>query len=238
VIALNAPTEVRRKVGASGLDSLTDDERAMIASEIDLTIEDHRAYLKEIFDSHPMGPNRTWENFYATQCVWEDTMAESVANALDERPRSRMVVIVGGGHVRQRYGIPLRAERRGAAPYRILLGTTPREDLTEYLAEDFADYYFVTPAAPKDPPTPKLGFMIDPEKTPGIHVKSVLKGSLAALAGLKAGDQILSANGRSIRDLMDVRIFMTLNRQPTGEVVVLRDGERKTILYDTRWIRK
>jgi uncharacterized iron-regulated protein len=238
VIALNAPTEVRRKVGSSGLDSLTPGEREQIASEIDLTIEAHRTYLEKIWEMHPMG-NRSFENFYAAQCVWEDTMAESIARSLEGRPNRRVVVIVGGGHVRQRYGIPLRAERRGAAPYAILLGTTPSEPIDKYVAEDFADYLFVTAPAPENAPTPKLGFTIDPNQAgKGIYVESVLKGSLAELAGLKAGDQILSANGQSIRDLTDVRIFLSLNRAPKGTVEILRDGERKQLLYDTRWLER
>jgi len=235
VIALNAPTEVRRKVGKTGLDSLTPGERTQIAEEIDLTIEAHRAYLKEIFESHPMG-NRPFDNFYAAQCVWEDTMAEAVADALAERQNSRMVVIVGGGHVRQRYGIPVRAEKRGASPYSILLGTVDGEHVEEYLANDYADYLIVTAPAPKKSPTPKLGFRVDATRIgEGVHVKTVIKGSLAELAGMKAGDQILSANGTPIVDMHDVYIFVALNRDPTGTVEVLRDGERRRLIYDVRW---
>jgi len=235
VIALNAPTGVRRKVGKTGLDSLTPGERTQIAEEIDVTIEAHRAYLKDIFDRHPMG-DRKFTNFYAAQCVWEDTMAESVALALDERPDSRMIVIVGGGHVRQRYGIPVRAEKRGAAPYSILLGTTDGPHIEEFLADDYADYLIVTAPAPKLSPTPKLGFRVDTDQIgKGIHVKSVIKGSLADLAGLEAGDQILSANGTSIRDMHDVWIFLALNEEPKGTIVVLRGGERVRLLYDVRW---
>ena len=235
VIALNAPKEVTRKVARTGLDSLTPGERTQIAEEIDTSIETHRTWVRKVFDSHPMGGMK-FENFYTSQCIWEDTMAESVANALADRANSRMVVIVGGGHVGQRFGIPIRAEKRGGGAYSIILGTVNGGHLDEYLAEDYADYLVVTPPAPKNPPTPKLGFSVDVSRMgEGVHVKSVRKGSLAELAGLKAGDQILSANGVPIVDMHDVWIFVALNRDPTGTVEVLRNGERKRLTYDSRW---
>ncbi|MEN8148876.1 MAG: ChaN family lipoprotein [Planctomycetota bacterium] len=237
LVALNAPTEVRRKVGKSGIESLTPGERTQIAEEIDTTIEDHRAFLKEIFDAHPMG-NRKFEHFYEAQCVWEDTMAESVALALEARPDHRMVVLVGGGHVQRRYGIPVRAERRGAEPYSILLGTIDGDHLDEYLVGDYADWLVITPRAPKEPPTPRLRVRIEAgEGGEGVFVKSVMDGSLADLAGLKAGDRILSANGTTITSPEDVRIFVTLNEEPKGTIRVFRDGQQRTLQYDTRWRR-
>jgi uncharacterized iron-regulated protein len=238
VIALNAPTEVRRKVGRSGIASLTPGERTQIAEEIDTTIEAHREFLKEMFDAHPMG-NRKFEYFYEAQCVWEDTMAESAAVALEKRPDHRMVVLVGGGHVRQRYGIPVRAERRGAEPYSILLCTIDGPHIEEYLANDYADWLVVTPPAPKQPPTPRLSFMIDRARaSEGVFVKSVQDGGIADLAGMKAGDRILAANGTTITSLEDVRIFITLNEAPRGTVRVLRNGQEKTLQYDARWARR
>jgi uncharacterized iron-regulated protein len=70
------------------------------------------------------------ERFYTAQVVWDETMAEAVAETLTApgAPR-RIVVLAGDMHVREGLGIPDRAARRGATPYRIVLPVAADEDL-------------------------------------------------------------------------------------------------------------
>jgi uncharacterized iron-regulated protein len=241
VIALNAPKETTRKVARNGLEGLTEEERAGIAMEIDTGIEAHREYVKSIWDAHPMPPGMSFDNFYAAQCVWEDTMAESVANGLAAHPGSRMAVIVGQGHVRQRFGIPMRADVRGAAPSTIFYGLTEgeRDGIPELIEGDWADWFYVTPKAPKNPPTPRLGFMPDMARMKdGLFVARVTKGTLAALAGVKGGDQIVEMDGIELKGLADLKLALALDGKDKGTIVVLREGERVPLTYDRRWVRK
>jgi uncharacterized iron-regulated protein len=241
VIALNAPKEVTRKVARGGLESLTEEERAGIAAEIDLEIEAHRAFVKSIWDAHPMGPMASFENFYAAQCVWEDTMAESVAHGLAAHPGSRMAVIVGQGHVQQRYGIPVRADARGAAPSTIFYGLTEnmRSEIPELIEGEYADWFYVTKKAPKNAPTPKLGFMPDMAKMKdGLFVARVTKGTLAGLAGVKDGDQIVEMDGIELKGLADLKLALALDAEDKGTIVVLREGERISLPYDRRWVKR
>ncbi|MCU0726871.1 MAG: ChaN family lipoprotein [Planctomycetes bacterium] len=227
IIALNAPGEVNRKVARGGLESLTPDERKWIAKEIDTSIEAHRKYVEEVFNSHPMGGMMKFENFYASQCLWEDTMAESVATALAARPGFRMAVIVGSGHVRHRFGIPVRADRRGAAPSSVLVGMDVEPDL--------GDWLFYTLPSPDSPPSPKLGVSLamGPEKGEGegLLVKEVTTGGAAAAAGVLAGDRITGISGKPVQSMEDLQIRLALLDGNAGTVEVLRGAERRSLPF-------
>jgi uncharacterized iron-regulated protein len=85
----------------------------------DTTNADHRAYVEEIFKKHKVRGRESFEHFYMVQCVWEETMAESIALYL--KKRSMMVVLVGNGHIIHKFGIPDRAFDRTGATFRTLL---------------------------------------------------------------------------------------------------------------------
>ena len=61
-----------------------------------------------------MGGLDNFEYFYMAQCVWEDAMAQAIAENLNA---DVMVVIAGNGHIQYKYGIPDRAFRRTDAPF-------------------------------------------------------------------------------------------------------------------------
>jgi uncharacterized iron-regulated protein len=244
VIAANSPAEANRKVSrGGGLDALTEADREWVAGEIDLTNAAHREAVMGIFAGHPMMPGFDVDAFYASQCVWEDTMAESVARALEAHPGSRIVMLAGGFHVRQRFGVPLRAERRGARPYAIILGmdldlTRPQEPMEELLAEDLADYLAFTKPAPESAPSPKVGVMLDQQAGgPGLLVTGVTPGSVAGLAGVKQDDRITGLSGAPVATLEDLQIALALHTERIGTIVVNRGGETKVLTFDLCWAR-
>ena len=59
-------------------------------------------------------------------------------------------------------------------------------------------------------------------------IPTVLEGSPAELAGLKAGDDIKYINGDKVKTLDDIELYLTIAKGET-EFVVLRDGEELTI---------
>ena len=243
VIALNSPAEANRQVArGTAVDDLPPELRQWVAEDVDLGIEDHRKFVMRVFESHPMGPGFDKDAFYASQCVWEDTMAESTARALTERPGHRIVVLVGSGHVRMRFGVPVRAERRGAAPYAIVMGEDLRPErgvptFGEYLEEDTADYLFFTRAAPMAGPTPKLGVELDSTAGgPGLAVKKVTPGGIAALAGVADGDRIVGLGDRTISNLEDLQIALALLDDRMSTIIVVRGGGPPIALsFDKAW---
>lgn len=126
IIALNARPELTRAVARNGLEGL-EPALAEELPEMDLDHQKHRDYVRRAFgltdeSGEEVHPGFVFESFYEAQVVWDETMAETVARTLTSTagPR-RMVVIAGSGHVEFRFGIPDRAARRGAEPFRTVL---------------------------------------------------------------------------------------------------------------------
>lgn len=143
VLAINAPKEIVKKVAQNGLESLDQSERDQIAREIGLNNEAHRDYLREIYEQHAHGSLKQFEYFYEAQCVWEDTMAQNIADFLIKE-KGKMIVFAGNGHIVNKFGIPDRTITRHPVsmvtimPY-ALYGT-------EEIDKGIADYVWLTPS--------------------------------------------------------------------------------------------
>jgi uncharacterized iron-regulated protein len=141
ILAINSPDDIVRKVARSGLSSLEPDERDHLATEIDLNNQNHRAYLFEIYKQHEHPDLKDFDYFYQAQCVWEDTMAENIAEYL-RKDKQRVVVFAGNGHIINKYGIPDRATRR----IPVSMGTIVLYPLTDSVTmkKEIADYIWLT----------------------------------------------------------------------------------------------
>ena len=113
-------------------------KKSSFPKNIGTTNSAHRTYVEAAFKQHPGSIRKNFEYFYVAQCVWEDIMAESVA---DQLQNNMMVVLAGNGHIIRKFGIPDRAFKRTNVPFRTifpaLVGST--------VAGDYADYIWVTP---------------------------------------------------------------------------------------------
>ena len=117
VLALNTPTEVTRKVARSGLESLTTDERQYIPpfSEIRTDNADYRKMAQEVYEQHHQaghGNSTSFERFFTAQVLWDETMAEKIAQFVKANPGYQVVVLAGKSHIVYGYGIPSRVARR------------------------------------------------------------------------------------------------------------------------------
>jgi uncharacterized iron-regulated protein len=117
IIAMNTPTEVSRKVARQGLDKLTPEETQHIPpkSEIDLSNGEYRAKIQKVYDlhvAHARGNSSSFDRFFLTQVLWDETMAESIAEFVKSSPKTQVIVLVGQAHIAYGYGIPSRVARR------------------------------------------------------------------------------------------------------------------------------
>lgn len=159
--ALNAPRELPRAVRQRGLTGLSAPEQAQLPSGVPWPMpEPHRRFVRDIFDQHgkPDGkPSPTeaaerdaaFERFYTAQLVWDESMAQAVAEILqpgpqNARPPGRLIVLAGVGHVGV-YAMPARAARRGAPAS---LTFAPQEDEKE------------PPPPPQDPESTDLTLLL------------------------------------------------------------------------------
>lgn len=139
LLALNAAKEVTHKVAQHGINSLTTEERAQIATELDTTDKKHRAWFDALMEdmgggSDPHNPHGKAEpdgagsgsdeapamqmpsadNIYAVQVIWDETMAETAAKWLQANRDGRILILAGSGHCHDS-AIVQRIKRRGIA---------------------------------------------------------------------------------------------------------------------------
>lgn len=117
VLAMNTPTEITRKVAQEGLESLTQSEQQYIPplTEIDLNSSEYREMLFKIYQDYHQeshGESENFERFFQAQILWDETMADAIANFVKNNPNFQIIVLAGQGHIVYGYGIPSRVKRR------------------------------------------------------------------------------------------------------------------------------
>ncbi len=140
VVGLNIPFHIPPKIRIGGIDTLSDDEKRHLPRKIDTSNELHRDFMAPKFKQHQsMGKAQfpSFDYFYLVQCVWEDAMAEAIADNLG---KDVMIVLAGNGHIVHKFGIPDRTYALTKAAFK-----------TIYLASagsaaelSYADYVWVT----------------------------------------------------------------------------------------------
>jgi uncharacterized iron-regulated protein len=149
VLALNTPTEVTRQVARRGLESLSASDRQFIPplAEIDTDDPDYRQMIRKFYDLHHQqghGNSTSFDRFFTAQVLWDETMAEKIAQFHQANPDYQVVVLVGQGHVVYDYGIPSRVARRLNAEQlvqrTVLLGESP--DVEASGEKAIADFFW------------------------------------------------------------------------------------------------
>ncbi|PSP16664.1 MAG: iron-regulated protein [Cyanobacteria bacterium QS_8_64_29] len=126
-IALNAPTEAARQVARQGLASLSSAEWRCLPppSQMQLGPPEYRRAIRQVYRDPPRSRQRQgFERFWATQILWDETMAQRIARLHRQNRDRAIVVLAGKGHVACGYGIPQRVARRveGLRQRTVLLG--------------------------------------------------------------------------------------------------------------------
>lgn len=214
IVALNPDGQINRKVGRQGLSSLTPEERAGIAAEIDTRVASHRARILGPADAAgdgphgPMPPERR-EGMYQAMCVWDETMAESAAHALSRAGRgARMMIAAGAGHIAGFDGIHDRLLRRmpGLRALVVVCDVGEADPFDEEPAAGRAHFTVRMPRDPR-PPAPLLGVRF---REGTLTAEDVSAGGNGARMGLRAGDTIVSLSGtdgvlRTLSDVTDLK---------------------------------
>ncbi len=210
--------------------------------ELDETDPYHRAWVEAVY-SDPSHGSSGFEGFYRVQLMWEETMAETIANYLrdGEGKGKRMVVLAGGGHLGYGFGIPKRAFRRLMEPYTVIMPVST-EIITDkkagekkgakYLDIDmpnfpllFADIVWGTEYQSVPITKPKLGVYLVEEEN-GVTVSLVTPGSPAEKHDIFSGDIIKALDGEEVKEIYDIVYTLSLKEfNDTVLVSVYRDGD-------------
>jgi uncharacterized iron-regulated protein len=235
ILALNAPRELVSKVGDFGMRALSRGERALIAP-IDTSDTLHREYVQKVWEAHRKTPDQTLETFYEAQCVWEDTMAETISSFVKspEGKGVRIVVLAGAGHVVYKFGIPKRAFGRTGVPYATILPSNLKRLRKEFRRDEkfsstvLADFFWVTKGSTLK--KTRLGVIAEESFAgeDGVVVRRVTGGSSADKAGIEAGDTIVALDGETITDMVDLRVAL-YGKEPgtVSRLVFVREGEER-----------
>jgi uncharacterized iron-regulated protein len=198
--------------------------------EIDTQDKYHRAYSMSLF-----GGNETHTGVvsqpYQMLLLWEESMAETVAQFLtDEANRDRkLIVLAGGFHVQYGYGIPKRVFRRVPHAYSIILPVVteiPKElkdremkmkkvSIPLYSADFGWKVSYIVPP----PNRIKLGVFLE-ELENGLKVLKVEEGSNAERMNLRKDDVLLNLGDHELAGVED--LAAQLQKRNFGETVHLR----------------
>lgn len=216
VIALNLPREIVDKVGKTGLDSLTQEEKRAIPQDLDLSDEVYKSKLKEIFAAHASSSAKIFDYFYQAQVLWDETMAESVDLFLRKNPDHRVIVFAGSGHLQYGQGIPKRVHRRNPLDYAIVLSDA---DLEKGIAD-----FIVFPEQATAPTAPKLMVYLKTEDRK-LQITGFVQDSVSEKAGLKVEDLLVALDGHPVEGIEDAKIALFFKRPgDTINVKIRRPG--------------
>jgi uncharacterized iron-regulated protein len=169
VIASNVPRPMASAVGRAGLaclDTIPATARAFAATEIQCPDDAYRARFLQEMRGHSSGgaapsaadtlPTAAAQRYYLAQCVKDETMAESIARALDRGPAGALLVHYNGAfHSDFGQGTADRVRRRRPEGRTLLVTAVPTTDLDAATAVQVgrADWVvFTRRIAPRQPP--------------------------------------------------------------------------------------
>ena len=140
VIAANVPRRLAQdvaKTGRDGIDKLSEADRALVSTDLQCPIDDE--YYKrfvESMGSHPSGKQTpeeqkaAMERYYWSQCVKDETMAESIATAVQRKSTPGPIVHYNGAfHSDFRLGTAARVVRRLPAKRVVVISMLPVDDI-------------------------------------------------------------------------------------------------------------
>ena len=144
VLGLNAPNKVVRKIGRNGLGSLTPDERSRVARDFHLDDAANRARISKEYTVHQKGAIKDSQSFFEAQLAWEETMAQTLAQRLQQTGGKCIIVVaVGKGHITDRLGVPYLTRIRKPHEYRTV-APVPINYPFSTLDPNLADYVVLT----------------------------------------------------------------------------------------------
>jgi S1-C subfamily serine protease len=186
---------------------------------MDLTNEQYREYLKQVYYQHEQSKKTCFDNFYFSQILWDETMAHSIAEALQKYPDARMVVLAGSGHLQYAWGIPARVQRLTGSTSALILN-----DSGQGVDKNLADYILFPEPIPASE-SPKLQVLLKKDKI-GVVIEKVMKDGPGQKAGLKEGDIIKTIDNTVIEDIADIKILF-LSKEHGGSITIKVQRKQK-----------
>jgi uncharacterized iron-regulated protein len=218
VVALNLSKEIIDTVAENGIDALTEKAYGEVPHDIDMTNQAYREYMREVFFQHSDNFDKSFENFFQSQILWDETMAHNIAAALKKYPGVQIVVLAGNGHLQYSWGIPARVQRLTNETQTVILNSSGQE-----IDRSIADFVLF-PAYIEVPQSPRLMVRLKQEPQ-GTVIEKLMPGGPAERAGLKENDLIIAINDKDIEDIADIKIILLNSKEGDNlQIKVRRKG--------------
>jgi uncharacterized iron-regulated protein len=172
-----------------------------------------------------------FNRFVEAQLTWDRAMAEALASAKVKFSDATIVGILGSGHVEDGHGVPHQLKALGVAAVTTLIPVSA-DTACKLVGTSYADAIFTLPrsAEAPAPERPRLGVFLE-QGDGAPRIKQVASGSVAAAAGLQAGDHVVRAAGLEMRNPDD--LVEIIGRQAPGTWLPLgirRDGQEIDVI--------
>lgn len=227
ILALNAEDSLKKKVSRTPFEELEQADQEKLP-QMDQNDPYQKAMVEAVFSNHKMGQAMA-DGFQRVQTLWDETMAENLANYLESKGnRHQVVAIAGGNHVRYGYGIPRRMYRRIPVSY-MLVGSeeldipdSKKDRLMNITKPDYPmpPYHFLTFTEYEDLPNTgvKLGIMLEKAEG-GLLIKKVMPGSVAEQNELRENDLLTKLDQQQLTEPFD--LIYELQQKKDGDRIEL-----------------
>lgn len=224
VIALNPPEELQRQTANK------------VTAPIDVDPYQRKA-MEAVFGGHVAGAGM-FDSFLRVQLLWERSMADRIVDywRSSRGADKRLIPITGGWHVQYGFGVPKKVIQKMPVPYSIV--QIEETEIPPDKADRLMDVklpplrllpadivWFVDYRDPADRKV-KLGVYLE-EKDGAMTITNVVPQSAAALANVPVPSQLITIDGRPVKDLVDLHDTLS-GKHPgdTAELVLQSGNER------------
>ena len=220
MFGVNTPREVISAVRKKGFANLTPEEAARIPSRIDTDNAEHKRLFKAYFapeDSlHTTGmTDEQFNAMFNAQATWDATMGYNAVQALQKHgdKDTIMVVLIGSGHVAYGLGAERQAKLWFDGKMASVIPMAAISDKGDKPSVRASYANFIWGVAPEKAPLfPSLGMSTGPKKDDAYPVIAVQPNSIAAQAGFKVGDVLISIDGVAVTDREILNRLMSQKR--------------------------
>ena len=235
--AINVDRGLTREVGEKGFEAIPADRREGVSRPAEASA-DYTKWLLGVFREHRRpgsavvtASDPAFRRFMESQLVWDRAMAEALA-ARHQRAGNPLVVgILGSGHVARGYGVPHQLKALGVVGVFSLLPWSANADCAD-LVTGYADAVFGLPAQPVAARQQRARLGVELERTnAGVLIKQVEAGSIAEIAGVRAGDVVIEIAG--IRAQAPGDVAAAVQRHAAGTwlpMKIMRAGETHDLI--------
>ncbi len=219
LVALNIDRSINKQVSKNSLLSLNEEQKKIVPKEIDQSDIAYKKSLEAVFKEHiPAHGKSTMniDNFYQSQLVWDETMAENIHQYIEKNPNKTVVVIAGSGHIERHHGIVSRVFRRNNLAFQVIINNPHNTKIGDIVLTNRSNTIL--------PKEKKIGVAL--ENSNNLTVLRVVEDSFGKKIEIKKKDKILKINEKEVKSISDIkRILYFIEDMSKVKVTVLRDGK-------------